>query len=231
MKTTSTSILLTRLSALLLLPLASCGNYEMTTPVTPSQQVSKMKGYPALSGKTALRVPASIGVLTTGRTDSIDFGDAAQEAMKSGHIRSMQPINSFVPDRDYFQLNDVLAKRAKLIHDTRFLGLDIILICDQETESDRSPSLIGMATLGIVDAGMRKQNTRLTVLCMDARTGYVYGVMGRQEDGRTPRLALFEANAFGDPKRSHLVQTTRNEAVKGFPKFWGDVVQKYARRR
>lgn len=65
----------------------------------------------------------------------------------------------------------MIAKRAKLIHDTRFLGLDLILICDQETDSDRTPSLVGIATLGIVDAGMRKQNTQLTVLCMDARTG------------------------------------------------------------
>lgn len=78
----------------------------------------------------------------------------------------------------------MIAKRAKLIHDTRFLGLDLILICDQETDSDRTPSLVGIATLGIVDAGMRKQNTQLTVLCMDARTGYVYGVMGRRHDWR-----------------------------------------------
>jgi len=190
-----------------------------------------MQGYPALSGKPALKVPAKIGVLTTRRTDSIDFGDAAAEAMKSGNIRSMQPINSFVSERDYYQLSDVLAKRAKLIHDTRFLGLDVILVCDQETSSDHSPSLIGIATLGIVDAGMRKQNTRLTVVCIDARTGYVYGAMGREEDGRTPRLALFHADAFGDPKRSHLVQTTRREAVSGFPKFWSEVVEKYARRR
>lgn len=231
MKTTSISILLIRFSALLVLPLGSCGNYEMTTPVTTSQQVSAMKGYPALSGKPALRVPATIGVFTTGRTDSIDFGDAAAEAMKGGQIRSMQSINSFVPNREYYQLHDVIAKRAKLIHDTRFLGLDLILICDQETDSDRSPSLVGIATLGIVDAGMRKQNTQLTVLCMDARTGYVYGVMGRQEDGRTPRLALFHADVFGDSKRSHLVHTTRSEAVKGFPKFWSEVVQKYSRRR
>jgi hypothetical protein len=64
---------------------------------------------------------------------------------------------------------------------------------------------------------------------MDARTGYIYGVMGRQEDGRAPRLAVFDANLFGDPGRSHLVTTTRRDAVKQFPAFWGDIVAKYRR--
>lgn len=217
------------LAALLGLVIASCGNYQMSTPITTSQQVSKMAGYPTPSGRPALRTPASIGILTTGRTDALDFGPAGVDLTKSGQIRSMQSINAFAANRDYYQLNDVLAKRAKLINDTKFLGLDVILVCDQMTESDSSFSLTQIATLGILDAGLRKQNTQLTVLCMDARTGYIYGVMGRQEDGRTPRFALFDSNLFGDADRSHLVTTTRREAVKQFPTFWGEIVAKYRR--
>lgn len=222
-----TRFLALQLPAMLCLPFASCGNYETTTPVTSSQAISRMAGYPMPSGKPALRTPAAIGILTTGRTDALDFGPAGLDLTKSGQIRSMQSINAFIPDREYYQINDVLAKRARLIHDTKFLGLDVILVCDQMTKSDHSVSLTQVATLGIVDAGLRKQNTQLTVLCMDARTGYIYGVMGRQEDGRTPRLGIFDANLFGDPDRSHLVTTTRREAVKQFPSFWSGILAKY----
>lgn len=222
-------IIASPLSALLGLLLVSCGNYQTTTPVTASQQVSTMAGFPTPSGKPALRTPSTIGILTTGRTDALDFGPAGVDLTKSGHIRGMQSINAFASSREYYQLNDVLAKRAKLIHDTKFLSLDVILICDQTTDSDSSLSLVQLATLGIVDAGLRKQNTQLTVLCMDARTGYVYGVMGRQEDGRTPQFAVFDSNLFGSPGRSHLVTTTRREAVKQFPQFWQDIVATYGK--
>lgn len=199
----------------------------MTTPVTSQQSVSSVSGYPALSGKPALRKPTAIGIYTTQRTDTLDFSSVTKKLQAGGSIRSIQPIDSFVSNRDYYQTSDVLAKRAKLIHDTRFLGLDVILICDQLTESDKSPSLIQLATLGILDMSMQKQNTQLTVLCMDARTGYIYGSMGQQEDGRAPRLALFNSNVFGSSDRSHLVHTTRKDAVKQFPEFWNQIVSKY----
>jgi uncharacterized membrane protein len=207
--------------------LASCGDYTMTTPSTPQQSMARMPGYPSLSGRPALRTPSSIGILTTRRTDSLDFGNASTDLTKNGKIRSMQSINAIVLTNPYYQLNDVLTQRAKLIQDAKFLGLDIILVCDQMTDTSRNPSFIQVATLGIVDLGMRKQNTQLTVLAMDARTGYIYGVMGQQEDGLTPRLALFDANVFGDPDRSRLVTTTRKDAVKQFSDFWDQIVEKY----
>ena len=231
MKTKRTTTLVNHLGLLSCLLLASCGNYQMTTPMTASQEVSKMSGFPALSGKPALRTPANIGVITTGRTDALDFASVSGDIKAGGSIRSIQPIDAFIPGREYHQLSDVLAKRAKLIHDTRFLGLDVILVCDQETRRDRSPSLLGVATLGILDAGFRKQDSQLTVLCMDARTGYVYGVMGRQENGHAPRLALFHADVFGNADRSHVAQTTRREAVRHFPQFWAEVAAKYGRGR
>lgn len=232
MKNKPTIKLFSKLSLLLTcLLLASCGNYEMTTPVTASQEIPKMSGIPSVSGKPALRTPSKIGLVTTSRTDTLDFSEAGKKLTESGEIRSIQPVSAFIPEREYYQLNDVLAKRAKLIHDTRFLGLDVLLVCDQQTQTDHSPSLLGIATLGILDVGMRKQDTQLTVLCMDARTGYVYGVMGRQEDGHAGKFELFGLNAIGSPGRSHLVQTTRREAVKEFPNFWKQLVDKYEGKR
>lgn len=207
--------------------IVSCGDYQMTTPVTSGQEMSRMQGYSTPSGRPALRTPSAIGVLTTGRTDALDFGSTGARLQESGNIRSMQAINAFVSGNDYYQINDVLSKRAKLIHDTKFLGLDVILVCDQQTDQDRNLSLTQFATLGILDVRLQKQNTQLTVLCMDARTGYVYGVMGQQEDGRAPRLAVFDTNVLGDPNRSYLVGTTRRDAVKQFPEFWNQIVTKY----
>lgn len=212
---------------LLGLMFTSCGNYEMTSPITTSQEMKKLEGYPMPSGKPALRTPAAIGVLTTGRTDSLDFTSVAKDITQAGHVRSLKSIDAFVPTSDYRQLNDVLVERAKLIHDTKFLDLDVLLVCDQMTDSEYSTSLVQVATLNMVDLGLPKQNTQLTVLCMDARTGYIYGVLGRQEDGRTPQFSVFDAELFGDKDRSHLVSTTRREAVKQFPAFWNDVVAKY----
>lgn len=189
-----------------------------------------MAGYAALSGRPALRTPAAIGIFTTGRTDALDFGKGTDDLMKSGNIRSMQSINAIVSSGNYYQLSDVLAKRAKLLQEAKFLGLDVILVCDQMTDTSDNFSLVQAATLGIVDLGLKKQNTQLTVLCMDARTGYIYGTMGQQEDGRAPRLAIFDNNVFGDPKRSYLVSTTRRDAVKQFPAFWNQVVAKYGKR-
>lgn len=217
--------------ALSCLFLASCGSYEMTTPVTSSQQISKMSGVPSVSGKPALRTPSKIGVVRTGRTNSLDFSDASKQLKSEGQIESIQNIDAFVSESDYYQINDVLAKRAKLINDTRFLGLDVLVVCDQETKSDDSLSLLGIATLGILDAGVRKQDTQLTVLCMDARTGYVYGVMGRQEDGHAGKFELFGMNAIGSPDRSHIVQTTHRDAMKEFPNFWKQLADKYDRKR
>ncbi len=219
-----------KIPGIFLLLLTSCGDYSGTTPTTSQQAMSQMSGYPTLSGRPALRTPASIGIFTTGRTDALDFGQGGSDLMKSGNIRSIQPINSIVSSGNYYQLSDVLAKRAKLLHEAKFLGLDVILVCDQMTDTDRNMSLIQGVTLGIVDLGLKKQNTQLTVLCMDARTGYIYGTMGQQEDGSTARLALFDSNVFGDPNRSHLVNTTRRDAVKQFPTFWNQVVAKYRRR-
>jgi hypothetical protein len=207
--------------------LASCGDYSSTTPFTSQQDVSRVSGYPSLSGKPALRTPAAIGIMTTSRTDSLDFSDAGKKLQAEGSIRSMQSIQSFVSNNDYYQIQDVLAKRAKLLHDTKFLGLDVILICDQMTETADNASLVKAATLGILDLDLKKQNTQLTVLCMDARTGYIYGTMGQQEDGRASTVSIFDQNVFGDKKRSHLVRTTRRDAVQQFPEFWNQVTAKY----
>lgn len=232
MKTKPTFKLFCKSSLLLSsLLLASCGSYEMTTPITSSQQISKMSGVPGVSGKPALRTPSRIGVVSTGRTNSLDFAEAGKQLKSEGQIESIQNLDTFVSENDYYQINDVLAKRAKLINDTKFLGLDVLVICDQETQSDHTPSLLGIATLGILDLGVRKQDTQLTVLCMDARTGYVYGVMGRQEDGHAGRFQLFGMDALGDPDRSHLVRTTRSDAAKEFPKFWKQIADKYDGKR
>ncbi|NJM36432.1 MAG: hypothetical protein HC845_00330 [Akkermansiaceae bacterium] len=209
--------------------LASCGDYATTIPSTPQQTLSQMPGFPTISGRPNLRTPSAIGILTTGRTDAMDFGNTNIDLTKSGNIRSMQSINAMVSSGDYHQLNDVLTKRAKLIHDTKFLGLDIILVCDQMTDTSRDLSPVQLVTLGLLDLGTRKQNTKLTVLCMDARTGYIYGVMGQQEDGNVVKLTLVESNLFGDPNRSRLVTTTRRDAVKQFPAFWNQVVEKYGK--
>lgn len=221
--------LITKLPYLLCLLVASCGNYEMTTPITPSQEISKMSGVPAVSGKPDLRTPARIGMVTTQRTNSLDFSKATDKLKTEGSIKSFQPVDPFISQGEYYQLNDVLSKRAKLIQDTKFLGLDVLLVCDQQTQTDSSPSLLGVLTLGILDAGMRKQDTQLTVLCMDARTGYVYGAMGRQEDGHTANLSVLWSDDLGDSDRSHLVQTTRREAVEEFPKFWKQIVDQYGK--
>jgi hypothetical protein len=53
--------------------------------------------------------------------------------------------------------------------------------------------------------------------------------MGQQEDGRTGKLSIFDQNVFGDQKRSHLVRTTRRDAVKQFPEFWNQVKAKYSK--
>lgn len=211
--------------------LSSCGDYAVTTPITPGQQVSKMSGVAGVSGKPALRTPSKIGVVRTGRTNAVDFAEAGNKLKAEGQIASIQGIDAFVSENEYYQINDILAKRAKLINDTRFLGLDVLVICDQETQSDETPSLLGLATLGILDVGARKQDTQLTVLCMDARTGYVYGVMGRQEDGHAGKFKLFGMDAMGDPDRSHLVRTTRTEAVKEFPNFWKQIADQYDGQR
>jgi hypothetical protein len=206
--------------------LASCGDYSTTTPVTSQQAVSRVSGYPSISGKPALRTPAAIGIMNTSRTDTLDFSDAGKKLQAQGSIRSIQSIQAFVSN-DYYQLQDVMAKRAKLIHDTKFLGLDVILICDQMTETADNASVVQVATLGIFDLDRKKQNTQLTVMCMDARTGYIYGTMGQQEDGKAGKLSIFDQNIFGDAKRSHLVRTTRRDAVKQFPEFWNQVTAKY----
>ncbi len=216
-------------SGILAAMLSSCGDYSSTTPYTAEQSTTRMKGYPAISGKPALRTPAAIGIFTTGRTDSLDFSKHQDDLMKGGNIRSMQSIHGFVSSGDYYQMSDILAQRAKLLNEVKFLGLDVLLICDQMTDADKSLSLSQIATLGIVDLGLEKQNTQLTVLCMDARTGYIYGTMGQQEDGRAPKLALFDSAVFGDPNRSYLVNTTRRDAVKKFPEFWQQVVTKYSK--
>ena len=223
-------LLRTGLAGLLCLLLARCGNYQMTTPVSASQSTPRLTGYPTLSGKPALRTPAAIGILTTGRTHALDLHQAKLDPATRASIRSIQPLDSFLPGREYYQLSDVLTKRPKWIHDLRFLGLDVILVCDQDSSAGEGSSLVEAATLGMLDLGLRKQSTQLTVVCIDARTGYVYGSMGRREDGHTPRLAVFDANVLGDPSRSHLVRTTRREAVKEFPAFWQEVVAQYGRR-
>jgi hypothetical protein len=206
--------------------LASCGSYSNTTPVTSQQEVLRVSGYPSVSGKPALRTPAAIGYMTTGKTGPLDFSDAGKKLQMDGSIRLMQPIQAFISN-DYYRIQDVLAKRAKLIHETKFLGLDVILICDEVTETSDNVSLVKIATLGILDIDMKKQNTQITVLCMDARTGYIYGTMGQQEDGHAGKLSLFDQYLFGDQNRSHLVKTTRRDAVEKFPEFWKQVVAQY----
>lgn len=215
--------------SLALMVLSSCGDYSGATPVSSSQQMIQLKGYSRLSGRPDLRTPSAIGIFTTSRTEVLDFGTAAEDLTKSGQIRSMQSINALVASNEYYQLGDVLAKRAKLLNDVKFLGLDVILVCDQMTDGGTGDSLVKAATLGMFDVGLPKQNTQLTVLCMDARTGYIYGTMGQQEDGITPRLGIFDSTVFGGTQSNRLINTTRRDAVKQFPAFWNQVVRKYGK--
>lgn len=231
-KSPITAIIASHLPTIMSLFLVSCGNYQSTAPLTAGQQILEMDGYPTPSGKPALRVPSTMGVLTTSGTDTFGFNSVGEKLMQSGQIRRIQSINAISKSSRYGDISDVLSRRAQLINETQALGLDVILVCDQRTKSDDPISLVEGVTLGIVDVGLRrKQNTRLTVLCMDARTGYVYGVMGREEEGHTPQFALFQENIIGDPKRSHLVATTRREAIEQFPAFWRDIVRTYQNER
>lgn len=203
----------------------------MSVPVTSRQDVVQMSGYPKLSGRPQLRSPSTIGVLTTRRTDAIEFTNGGQGGGASRNIRAIYPIQSFCGHSSYYQMSDVLANRAKIIQDAKFLGLDVIVVCDQETQKDDDFSLSQIVTLGLVDLSMKKQQTKLTVLAMDARTGYIYGVMGREKDGRAGRLALVGSDMLGDPARSHVVKTARNDAIQQFPAFWDQVVAQYQRRK
>ena len=210
------------------LSLSGCGTYDSTMPVTSHQpqSIAKTGKAIALSSKPALRTPSRIGVFTTRRTNLVDFSDVTKGMKKHDQIASIQSIDAFISKEDFRSLSDVMQNKGKLIQESSFLGLDVIVVCDQATTSDTSTSILGILTLGIIDFGVRKQDTQLTVVCMDARTGYVYGVMGRNQNGHTAKASLFSNDLFGS-EGSHLAQTTRKEAVRDFPDFWSDVVSKY----
>lgn len=209
--------------------LVSCADYTMTTPVTSKQEVSWVKGVPPVSGKPDLRTPSSVGVFVTRGTSTLDIEKVVNRLSNEDTIRFVQPVNVFVSGCDYPQLEDVLSKRAKLIHETAFLGHDVLLVCDQNTETDDRVSLVQMLTLGILDFGVKKQSTQLTMMVMDARTGYIYGTMGQHEEGHVPRAGIMAARLIGDPDQTHLVHTTREDAINGLPGFWNQVVAKYSR--
>lgn len=210
--------------------LASCGSYQHVSEVS-SQSVPDFQQYPKVSGRPALRVPARMGILTTSRFRDALAGDQLAKLQAPG-IRTVMPVNAYVTgDEKLWRLSDLLYQRSKIISETRLLELDLILLCDQTEDTqtrDHVPPLSWLS-LGMINPQSTKVHTQLDVALMDARTGYVYGVIGDEGKGSSHSLTFLEADAVKETGRIRAGNSAKTQLTSRFPAFWQAVRQRYGK--
>jgi hypothetical protein len=185
-----------------------------------------------VSGKPALHTPARIGVLTTARFKQGALTDDELKQLQAPGIRSIMPVNTYVGDEGHlWNMADLMRQRAMIINNTRFLDLDLILLCDEtvnvETRQHIEP--LQWFSLGILNPESTRTRTQLDAAMMDARTGFIYGVIGDEGKGASHSLTFLEAEAVKEAGKNRASSSARKQLVGRFPAFWTKVKSHYGK--
>lgn len=211
--------------------LSSCGSYETVSAPARSQSVPVNKGVRSVSGKPNLHVPARMGILTSSRFPMSALDPKDVQHLQQADISSIIPINTYVESGRRYQLNDMLHRRAEIIENTRFLGLDVILLCDQSVtaSSKQAAPPLQWFSLGIVNPETHKTQAQLDAVLIDARTGYIYGAVGDAGTSNGFALTVLEGEFVKDSGESRASDDARKQLIKRFPAFWESVKRQYKR--
>lgn len=229
MKTINSSHLRLIGAALLTLALSSCGSYETVSSPNGPQSVPSLKGVRGVSGKPNLHVPARLGILTSSRFDASSITDKELKSLQQSGITSIIPINTYAGDSHRYQMTDLMYQRAQIIDNTKFLNLDLILLCDQSSSKDTQQHLppLQYLSLGIVNPESTKANVQLDAVLMDARTGFIYGTIGDAGKSTAVSLTFLEAEAAADAGQRRASSRAKQQLITRFPAFWESVKKQY----
>jgi hypothetical protein len=219
------------LCSILSMGLSSCGSYETVSAPTQSQSVPVNKGVRSVSGKPNLHVPARMGILSSARFPMHSLSSDDLKLLQQSDISSIIPINTYVDSGRRYQLNDMLHRRAEIIDSTRFLGLDVILLCDESvsaTSKQVAPPLQWFS-LGIVNPESHKTQAQLDAVMIDARTGFIYGAVGDAGTSNGMALTFLESEFVKQSGESRASDSARKQLIKRFPAFWENVKRQHKR--
>jgi hypothetical protein len=182
-----------------------------------------------VSGKPNLHVPARLGILTSSRFDASSITDKELKSLQQSGITSIIPINTYAGDSHRYQMTDLMYQRAQIIDNTKFLNLDLILLCDQSSSKDTQQHLppLQYLSLGIVNPESTKANVQLDAVLMDARTGFIYGTIGDAGKSTAVSLTIFDAEATANAGEKRASNKAKQQLITRFPAFWNNVKKQY----
>lgn len=232
MKTIPNKKLATRLlPCLVSLALSACGSYESISSPGTSQSVPQLKGVESVSGRPNLHVPARMGVVTTSRFRQSSLKPEDVAKLQQQGITSVIPVNGYIDQSKCYSMPDLMYQRAQIIKNTKFLNLDLILLCDENSDEDTSNHLpiLQPLSLGIINPATKSTQVQVDAALMDARTGYIYGALGGNSKSNTHSLTFIEAEAFSDAGKNRASRDAKKQLAEKFPTFWDSVKRRHGK--
>ncbi len=213
------------------LALSACGSYESVSSPSSSPAVPQIKGVPAVSGKPNLRVPARMGIVTSTRFGQSSLNPDDVSKLQQQGITAVIPVNGYIDQSKCYSMADLMYQRAQIIKNTKFLNLDVILLCDENFTSDTSDHLpfLQPLSLGMVNPATKHTQVQANAALMDARTGYIYGAIGGFSKSNSHSLTFIEAEAFSDAGKNRASRDAKKELTQKFPAFWENVKKRHGK--
>lgn len=204
---------------------SSCGSYQHVSSAASGRPIPATKDAGGLSGKPALRLPARIGVVCSGRSQAAGFDEAGLAALRQPGVAEVIPATAYLPGDGIHTMADFMPQRARVVQALRFLDLDLVLFCDESTQRedrDHVPPLQYLS-LGLINPQSVAVRASADAVLMDARTGFIYGALGEAGKGSSHTLTALEAESLGTFAEHRARQEARRKALARFPGFWDQV--------
>lgn len=232
MKTIPNKNFTTRLlPCLVSLAISACGSYESVSSPGQNQSVPQLKGVEAVSGRPNLHVPARMGIVTSSRFRQASLKPEDVASLQQQGITTVIPVNGYIDQSKCYSMPDLMYQRAQIIKNTKFLNLDLILLCDENSDEDTSNHLpiLQPLSLGIINPATKSTQVQVDAALMDARTGYIYGALGGSSKSNTHSLTFIEAEAFADAGKNRASRDAKKQLVQKFPTFWESVKKRHGK--
>lgn len=211
---------------------SSCGSYQHVSSAASGRPIPATKDTGALSGKPALRLPARIGVVCSGRSRAAGFDEAGLAVLRQPGVAEVIPATAYLPGDGIHTIADFMPQRARVVEALRFLDLDLVLFYDESTQvedRDHVPPL-ECISLGLIHPQSRTVRASSDAVLMDARTGFLYGALGEAGKGSSHTLTALEAESLGTFAENRARDEARRKALARFPGFWDQVRRNHGRR-
>lgn len=162
------------------------------------------------------------GKLTVAPNQHVERPEYAQTISELEGLKGMVNLNNTT-------VGNGSVSYTSLRRSARNLGADMLGIYkfNTSTQDTEGPAVIQFASLGFAPVNSQKSVSAVSLILMDAKTGYVYGVL--EESDKSSRLSsswtTYNARSVNELKSK---QKAMDKLMKKVPTFWNRIVTKHS---